>query len=292
MKINQIIDNLISYERGYWTQDPTQPLGHDTGRDKVLYGEAHLNDECTGIVTTCWATADVIEKAHKMGANLIIAHEALFWNHGDQQDWLKESKNKTYLAKTKLLDEYKIVVRRDHDHLHSGIPKPGQPDTWVDGIFYGFVKEIGWEKYLKTNLGIPLYIDLPHPMTAREIGSLLINKLNLNGCRIEGDPNTRCQKLMIPQHNLGDAKDYIKTIDKKGIDCLLAMEMIDFTLAEYIRDSSILGQNRCLVQIGHFNTEEAGMKYMINWLPTAIKTDKIPMKYIQSGDMYHYIAES
>lgn len=58
-------------------------------------------------------------------------------------------------------------------------------------------------KYLKTNLGIPSYIDLPHPMTAREIGSHLINKLNLNGCRIEGNPNTKCQKLMIPQHTLG-----------------------------------------------------------------------------------------
>lgn len=70
------------------------------------------------------------------------------------------------------------------------------------------------------------------------------------------------------------------------------MEMIDFTLAEYIRDSSMLHQNRCLVQIGHFNTEEAGMKYMINWLPTAIQNNQIPIKYIQSGDMYHYISES
>ena len=292
MKIREVIDHLISYERGVWPQNPTEPLGHDTTRDKVLYGEKHIDDECYGIVTTCWATANVIEEAHKRGANLIIAHEALFWNHGDKQKWLKDVNNKTFLAKIKLLDKYKIVVRRDHDHLHSGIPKPGEPSEWVDGIFYGFAKELGWEKYLHPNLGIPLFIDLPKPMTAEEIGLHLIHKLNLNGCRIEGSPKTTCQKLMIPQHNLGEAKKYIEEIDKTGIDCLLTMEMIDFTLAEYIRDSSMLGFNKCIVQIGHFNTEEAGMKYMIHWLPSAIETQKIPISFVQSGDMYHYIAEN
>ena len=29
---------------------------------------------------------------------------------------------------------------------------------------------------------------------------------------------------------------------------------------------------------------------MINWLSTAIKTKDIPMSFVQSGDMYHFIA--
>ena len=290
MKISEVIDNLISYERGYWPDDPTKALGHDTDRDKILYGEKHIDDECTGIVTTCWATADVIEEAHKRGANLIIAHEALFWNHGDHRDWLEESQNKTYLAKKALLDKYKIVVRRDHDHIHSGIPKHGDPNTWVDGIFYGYAKELGWEDYLQTDLGIPMFFKFPKPITARELGQHLISKLHLNGCRIEGDPETPVVKAAIPYHNFGDAKDTITMVDKKGIDCLFGMELIDFTLAEYIRDNSMLGKNKCIVQIGHFNTEEAGMRYMINWLPIAIKTKDIPMSFVQSGDMYHFIA--
>ncbi|MEB3364049.1 hypothetical protein SDC49_10975 [Lactobacillus sp. R2/2] len=72
----------------------------------------------------------------------------------------------------------------------------------------------------------------------------------------------------------------------------MTMEMIDFTLAEYIRDSSMVGLNKCIVQVGHFNTEEAGMKYMVHWLPNAIETQKIPISFVQSGDMYHYIAEN
>lgn len=290
MKISEVIDNLIAYE-GDEDAFSHKKLGHETDRDHILYGEAHINDECTGIVTTCWATAEVIQKAHKLGANLIIAHEALFWNHGDHRDWLEKEKNKTYLAKKKLLDKYKIVVRRDHDHIHAGIPKPDDPNTLVDGIFYGFAKELGWDKYLETNLGTPFYFELPEAMTAREVGEHLVSTLHLNGCRIQGDPETKVKKLMIPMHNLGDAKEDITRIDKQNIDCILGMEMIDFTLSEYIRDSSQLGFNKCVVQIGHFNTEEAGMRYMVKWLPKAIKAE-IPTAFVQAGDTYHFISES
>lgn len=301
MKISQVIDNLISYERGEVNAsliNNGQPdakltkLGHETNRDKVLYGEKHLNDECTGIVTTCWATANVIRAAHKNGANLIIAHEALFWNHGDHRDWLEKNQNKTYLAKKKLLDQYGIVVRRDHDHIHSGIPAPESPDGWADGIFYGYAQELGWVKYMSHFNGMPIHFDFPKTTTARKIGEHLIDTLHLNGCRIEGNPDTPVKKAIIPFHNFGDAKDLINLIDHENIDCVLTMEMIDFTLAEYIRDSSMLGKNKTIVQIGHFNTEEAGMRYMIHWLPKAIKTDKIPMTFVQSGDMYHFISES
>ena len=61
-----------------------------------------------GIVTTCWASVDV------------ICHEALFWNHGDHQEWLMESQNETYKLKKQLLDETCIVVWRNHDYIQSG----------------------------------------------------------------------------------------------------------------------------------------------------------------------------
>lgn len=268
MKIAQVIDHLIQYERGeievkkFGSQEEAGKLiklGHDTDRDKILYGQSHLDDQCTGIVTTCWPSVEVIRKTHQYGANLIICHEAMFWNHGDHTTWLKENHNETFAEKKRLLDQYKIVVRRDHDHLHSGIP---------------------------------LYFDFPAGTTARNIAQHLIAKLHLNGCRIEGDLDTPVRKAIIPLHNLGDANEIINLINQEKIDCVLTMEMIDFTLAEYIRDSNMLGLNKAIVQIGHFNTEEAGMHYMQKWLPEAIKNTEIPVNFVQSGDMYHFIAES
>ena len=143
MLISEVIQSVKDYCKGSWLG---QKIDDDKTRDKVLYGPT--DKECTGIVTTIYATPDVIRKAHELGANLIIAHEALFWNHGDHQEWLKESQNKTYLAKAKLMDEYGITVWRFHDYIHSGIP---YKDDYIDGIFYGLAKETGWDDAIINN---------------------------------------------------------------------------------------------------------------------------------------------
>ena len=120
MKISEIIDVVKKNCKGYGTIDETKT------RDKVLYGD--VDKQCTGIVTTIYASYDVIKKASELGANFIIAHEALFWNHGDHTDWLKD--NETFKLKKQLLDETGITVWRDHDYIHSGIMHQGR---YVDG---------------------------------------------------------------------------------------------------------------------------------------------------------------
>ena len=70
----------------------------------------------------------------------------------------------------------------------------------------------------------------------------------------------------------------------------MTMEIVDFTLAEYIRDSSMLGQNKVVLGMGHFNLEEPGMEYMLNYIGKALGED-IPCSFVQSGDMYEYITK-
>ena len=55
MKISTIIENMKKYHKGYGTID------EEKTRDKVLYG--NVDQECTGIVTSCWASVDVFEYA-------------------------------------------------------------------------------------------------------------------------------------------------------------------------------------------------------------------------------------
>lgn len=43
----------------------------------------------TGIVSTMFATIEVIEKTIAAGANFIIAHEPTFYNHADETGWLQ-----------------------------------------------------------------------------------------------------------------------------------------------------------------------------------------------------------
>jgi putative NIF3 family GTP cyclohydrolase 1 type 2 len=282
MKIIEAIEKIKNYHKGVFEG---KKIDDKTTRDKILYGDA--NQECTGIVTTCWASVDVIRKAHAQGANLIICHEALFWNHGDHTDWLIESENTTFLAKKKLLDETGIVVWRDHDYIHSGIPKGD--GSYIDGIFYGLSEKLGWSDYIIEDKENPLFFDLPET-TAKDLAEDIINKLNLNGIKILGDTSTKVKKVKIPFHVLGDARDSIEEANKKDIDCFLTLELVDFTLAEYIRDSSMLNMNKVAINMGHFNLEEPGMEYMIHYLPDALNED-IPCIYIQSGDMYSYVTK-
>src|SRR5205085_12466509 len=74
----------------------------------------------TGIVTTMFATLEVINKAIALGANFIIAHEPTFYNHRDDTDWLEG--DKVYRHKAALLKQHGIAVWRNHDYIHRHVP--------------------------------------------------------------------------------------------------------------------------------------------------------------------------
>ncbi len=289
MQISEVIDRIKNYHDGKEIDPDGNEITESTTRDKVLFGDVH--QECTGIVTSAWASVDVIKQAIKLGANLIISHEAIFWNHGDHQDWLQSEKNQTYEAKIELLASHHIVVWRDHDHIHyGGIPVGGK---LVDGIFYGVAQIMGWTDYQINGNGERFrdsrYRQFEIPTTTvRTIADKLIQSGNLNGAKVYGSLDTKVTKVIIPGHNLGAANDLISKIDKEDINLVLGMEVIDFTLAEYIRDSSMLGIDRAMVTVGHFNLEEFGMKYMLNYLPKVIDAG-VDWHFVQSGDMYNYV---
>lgn len=276
MKIATVIEKMKAYHKGEYAG---KKIDEATTRDKILYGDP--DQECTGIITSCWASVDVIKEAIKAKANLIIAHEALFWNHGDHTEWLEESKNETFLAKKQLLDEHGIVVWRDHDYIHSGIPM--KDGSYTDGIFYGVADKLGWSEYIVKDIHTPLHYEIPET-TLKDLAAFLVERLNLNGVKILGDLNQKVKKIRIPFHVLGDANENIN----ENVDCFLTMELVDFTLAEFVRDSSMLGICKTVIGMGHFNLEEPGMEYMIQYIPEAIEED-IPCKYVQSGDMYQYV---
>lgn len=282
MLISEVIQNMKNYCRGSWMG---KQIDDATTRDKILYGDPEK--ECTGIVTTIYASVDVIKKAHELGANLIIAHEALLWNRGDKRDWLEESQNKTYLAKKKLLDDYGIVVWRFHDYIHSGIPHEG---GYIDGIFYGLAQVSGWKNFkVNEDIAGAVYVECEET-SARQIAEDIKKAWNLTGVKCIGNMDARVKKMLVCGHvnEGGDSNSLIKRIDAEDINLLLPLELIDFTLSEYIKDSGQLGYDRAIIAAGHFNLEEPGMKYILNYIDDALGTH-IDTHYVQAGDMYTYL---
>lgn len=278
MKIGEVIEVIKKYHRG--TDVDGNAIDDNTTRDKILYG--NKDNECTGIVTTCFASVEVIIKAAQIGANLIICHEALFWNHGDHTDWLKD--NKTFNLKKELLDKTGITVWRNHDYVHSGIPYKG---GWTDGIFYGFAVEAGWEKYIVNNVEKPVFYEI-EPVKASDLAKFFIDKFDLEGIKIVGNKDTVVKKIWISGHVMGMDNEKISKTDRENIDCIIALELIDFTISEYIRDSSQLNKDKVIMTMGHFNLEEPGMKYMVNYLKDLFD---IPVTFIKSGDSYSYVVK-
>ena len=273
MKISEVIDKLIEFH---------QPYKNEKTRDTVKAGNP--DQECTGIVVTVCATAEVIEKAAAINANLIITHESIFF--GDEYAIDEFGENVVLKKKQELLEKTGIVVWRDHDHMH-GAGKPFHPVRYnPDYIYYGIMKELGWEDYVMGDKLKPLWYKIPET-TVDALARFLMEKLNLSGVRIVGSTTAPVSTVFVSEHVSGRG-DLEKIKQAEKADVMIPLEINDWTLSAYVRDADYFGIPKSILEFGHFNFEELGMKYMAEWLPDVVQAD-VPVTFVQSGDSFHYM---
>ncbi len=123
----QVLDRIQQHADGPWHGDTV---------DTIKAGDPET--PVTGIATTFTDTYDVLERAVKAGANLIISHEPTFYNHLDETKALVN--DPVYRAKLGYIQEHHLVVFRFHDHWH-------YPHMKQDGIMQGMVNALGWKEY-------------------------------------------------------------------------------------------------------------------------------------------------
>ena len=240
MTIQQVIDVIMAAIPGaplkdtvdtYKAGDPTRPV--------------------SGIVTTFLATCRVIERAAELGANLIITHEPTFYNHRDEVEWLQG--DPVYQAKRGLLDDNGIAVWRFHDHWHMHRP---------DGILTGVVRALGWEEYAaadKANLfSVPA-------MRVLDLVAILKEKLYIDMVRLVGDPDMICRQVALLEGAF-TGQTQISALAQEDVDVVICGEVREWESCEYARDALHLGQRKALLAIGHANSEEAGMAWLVDWL--------------------------
>ncbi len=266
MKIREVTDAIYAYH---------PQLNRDKTCDGYKCGDPE--NECTGVVTTCCASVDVIRKTIELGANLIVCHEPAFYLHYDPTDWL-EGKNDVYDEKRRLLDEHGIAIFRDHDRIHAHKP---------DGIRYGVMKELGWEDYLIGDPDRPSHFKLPET-SVRELAEYLKEKIGLTGIRVIGNVEAKVRYVMLSGHILlSPANETMHTelLGRDDVDVLIPGEAIDWTAVCYARDAGQLGKNKTILSMGHINSEELGMKYAATWVADLID-HKLPVTYVRSSDLY------
>ena len=225
----------------------------------------------TGIVTTMFATIDVIRKAIDLGANFIIAHEPTFYNHLDATDWIKDDDVLHY--KMDLLNKHGIAVWRNHDTIHQLKP---------DGVTKGVLEQLEWQQYAGKD--IPNILTLPS-IPLKELIAQTKDKLRIEKVRFIGDLNQNCSKVLFMPGASGGTRQ-IQSIGKVKPDVLFCGEIAEWETAEYVRDARAKGDNLSLVVLGHIASEEPGSAFMLQWLKDNVPSVKATHIYCENSLMF------
>ena len=222
----------------------------------------------TGIVTTMFATIDVIRKAIDLGANFIIVHEPTFYNHVDATEWIKDDDVLQY--KIDLLNKHNIAVWRNHDTIHQLKP---------DGVTKGVLEQLEWQQYAGKD--IPNILTFP-PTSVKDLVAHAKDKLHIEKVRFIGDPSQICTKVLFMPGAPGGTRQ-IQAIGKIKPDILFCGEIAEWETAEYVRDARAKGDNISLVVLGHIASEEPGSVFMLQWLKDNVPSVKATHIYCENS---------
>ena len=249
MTIQQVIDLILK-------EIPGAPFSETV--DTIKSGNAQ--QEIKGIVTTMFATIDVINKAASLGANFIIAHEPTFYNHRDDTAWLDASD--VFRYKNDLLKKHSIVVWRFHDYWHTHRP---------DGVLMGVLTKLGWQNHY--NSQNPRLVVVP-PMSLGDLINHSKKSLGIRQVRFIGDVKQVCKRVALMPCASG-GRSHIDILQKEKPDVLIVGEIAEWETAEYIRDAQAMKLPMSLIVLGHAESEEPGMEWLVSWLQPKVKGIKV-----------------
>ena len=281
MKVKEVIARIIG-------GTGLAPLPPDRTCDRLIAGS--MEQEVTCIGSTFMATVDVIRRAADAGADMIITHEPTWFTGRDEKDWAED--DPVYLAKKELIEKSGIAVWRFHDHMHM---------CREDGIYRGFDLETGWRQYRMKRDGQSGFFraasfdgcyQIP-PTTLKELAGFLQETFRMPDMRYIGDPDMRVERVgVLPGGgSLGLGVEYMpmQLMKERDLDVIICGDLTEWTLPAYVRDASQLGMNKGIVVLGHERSEEAGMKYLGDWMSSFLP--EIPVLFLDAGEpfrTFHY----
>lgn len=239
------------------------PWNPKTFRD--LYHIGGPDMEVHGIATSFGANFRVLKLADEQGLNMIIPHEPTFYSDADVIDWVKD--DPMYLWKLDWAAKHNIVVWRIHDHWHARKP---------DGIREGWLKELGWAKYLIS--GDTSHYQIP-PTTLRELALSMAKTLGTRSMRCVGDPNLPVKTVAHGGHLLAQNVAAVQ-----NADCIYVSEAREYDSFEFVRDTVQSGARKGAIFAPHQAGEDVGMKNFAEWSQPFLP--EVPVKFIPTTDEF------
>jgi len=248
----------------------------------------------TGIVTTALASLDVLGRAVKAGANLIITCEPTFYTHTDTPTLpVRRGRpgagpaagptpppppppsppappDAVFAAKADFLKKHNLVVWRFSEHWRLRTPNP---------YAQGLGAALGWTKFADSSDATRFTIP---EMSLDALVMHVKKSLNLRGgMRIVGDPRQRIRTVaMLP----GSTPIKASVAVLPQVDAILAGEVREWESVEYVRDTVALGGKKSMTLVGRIVSEESGMQVCAEWLKTIVP--EVRSMSITAGDPY------
>ncbi len=226
--------------------------------------------EVKKLAVTTFPSTDAIKAAAEWGADMLLVHEPLYYDHLDAY-----STKKLQSEKRELIEKSGLTICRFHDHAHFA-PK--------DFIAVGMVRQMGFDADVEyITPGQNTRITLKKPMTALEVAKHLETVLGLRHIRICG---ARDLPATVITGMFGAPDGILDLLQSDDTQIIIAGEVCEWTMAEYARDAGLMGHNKTLLILGHAGSEEAGMQYITDFISEMMP--ELTVKYFPCGEVYTY----
>jgi putative NIF3 family GTP cyclohydrolase 1 type 2 len=230
----------------------------------------------TGIVTTSLATLDVMRRAVRLGANLIVTSGPTFYSRADTATppvgrgaTVPPPPDPVFAAKHEFIEANHLVVWRFSDHWRLRTPDP---------FAEGFTSVLGWTRY---RTGDAARLAVP-AMTLDALAARVKSRLDARGgVRVVGRQQTRVRTIAVLP-GTRSIQDTVAVLPQ--VDAVIAGEIREWESSEYARDVVNAGRNKGLILVGRSLSEEPGMNVCAEWLRPLVP--EAPVRWQPAGDPY------
>jgi putative NIF3 family GTP cyclohydrolase 1 type 2 len=202
----------------------------------------------TGVAVTTMATLDVLHRAAAIGANLLVTHEPLYFNHHGDHVQLEEEQDPVYAAKRAAVAELGLVVWHLHDQLH---------DVRPDAVDAATAAALGWELDPERAAEGVSVAGIP-PTTLGALAHHVADRLGATALRYVGDPQTPVRRVGLDLGFRGVARNRA-LLRRDDVDVAIIGEGHEWETGEYAVDAVTAGVAAGLIAVGHVPSEQAGM---------------------------------
>lgn len=244
--------------------------------DGLLCGDERM--EVRGIAVAFMPSLDVLLRARERGANLVIAHEGLYYSHWHERTG-HLSGDPVSRNKRAAIEETGLAVIRLHDACHR---LPGNRD----GIMEGLLHQLHWDGHVIKETAAYSLVELPDRPGIDRVAADIKRRLRVPMLRYVGHPELCCRRIGLLVGYRGGAEPAVPLFHREQADLVIYGEGPEWETPEYVRDAAAQGRKIGLIVLGHAESEDPGMALLAARL--AQRYDPLPVFHLPHAPLFQW----